>query len=250
MATTCDLRSGQCSCKPGVGGRTCSVVLQDYFIRRIDDIIIEAEDSVPAEQAVVERPSDYFTGFGYVRVSAGSTVINFGAVMVPAGGVYRVVIRYMLTGTLSYNSSILTISPSSEDGSGPPAACAGVSDEVATLTDIEYTGWHVGMGRSVYQQVCLRGGRQYSFTLGQFVSSSNSSSAQLWIDSLVLVPWQLDSPVFGSPQFVSQYQVCAAAYSSLATVSSAPNFCSATLFDFSTDVYNGASGRPFQILIR
>ena len=249
MGQTCDLLTGQCTCKVGIGGRVCSEVLPDFFVRGIDYLIREAEEVVGGvDSVVVTDPSPYFTGFGYFGVTEGVSVIEFGSITPPVSGLYRVVIRYTLSGALQYNSSVLTVLPGSEEGSGP-TGCVGAIDEVTASVGIGYTGWFLGMGRSVARTLCLRGGRSYSFTLGDFVAGASASTASLLIDSLVLIPTNVDTPIFSDPRVVSQYSDCVAAYSSLATVPSAPSFCPQAIFNVSTDIYDGAAGKSYTLYL-
>jgi len=242
----CDMQSGQCTCKAGIGGRTCSEVFPDYYVRGIDHILKEAEEvASPGEMVVEEEPSSFFTGTGYFGVVEGASVIEFGSIVPPVGGQYRIIVRYSLTEALRYNSTILTVTPSSFDSNfGQPVDCgSGVLNEITTPTSIQYTGWRMGMGRSVSMTLCLRGGRSYNFSMGNFVAGEEGSSARLLIDSLVLAPWEVAAAIFSQdPQTVSMYQQCVAAYSSLASIPSAPSFCPQVIFDVSTDVYDGVAG--------
>ena len=240
------MQSGQCTCKTGIGGSTCSEVLPNYFVRGIDYILQEAEEiATPGEIALEENPSPFFTGIGYFNVTEEASVIEFGSIVPPVGGQYRVIIRYTLTGALRYNSSILTVTPfSSNSNVGVPVDCGSGLDEITTPTSIQYTGWRMGVGRSVVMTLCLRGGQSYDFSMGSFIAGEGGSLAQLLVDSLVLAPWEVGSAIFSlDPQTVSLYQQCVAFYSNLATIPSAPSFCPQAIFDVSTDIYNGVAGK-------
>lgn len=239
----CDQGTGACLCRTGIQGRTCSVVQDEYFIRGIDHLILEAEDATDSPVIVTDRQNMLFTGIGFFGVQEGVSVIDFGLLSPPAGGLYEVVIRYNLDGTLFWNSSTLTVvASSSEDTMGPPD-CGG-APEITDQSSLAYTNFMMGVGLSVTRTVCLRGGREYLFTLSNFTSGQSDDSAVLNIDSLVLIPVELPGlSAFDDPVISREYRSCVDFSRSLATQLSSPISCQQIIFTVSAEIYDGAAGK-------
>lgn len=240
MSAECDQITGACDCLPGLEGRTCLELQENYFFRGVDYLILEAEDSVGVSDSTVVR-SMLYTGNGFVPVQDGSSMLDFGSLIPPDSGLYEVVVRYTLTGTLIWESAKLTILPSSEEGTGP--VNCGNSSEITGELSFEYADWVMGEGLSVTRTFCLRGGRSYGFTLSNFTSGRDDSSTVLNIDSLVLIPVDLPQlAVFQDVSISRMYLQCVAMFRSLATQPSDPFACRSTVFTVSVAVYNGAAG--------
>lgn len=229
-------------CKNGIQGGDCSEVVPDFFIRSIDYLISEGEEATGVPNPVINlsNPNRLFTGFGYYGVIENVSVADFGYLRPPASGLYECVFRYVLSGAIRWNSSVLTITPSGEEGSGP-VNCEGVPEVTGSL-QMEYRNWQMGVGLSIFHTFCLRGGRSYQFVLSDFISGRNDDAANLMIDSLVLIPVHVNRPVFSDPSISAQYLSCVDQYRNLATRMFAPPSCRQTIFTVSADIYNGASG--------
>ena len=224
----CDQSTGQCACRDGVQGRTCSQLLENRYFRAIDYLILEAEESLsdpsaPAVEVVEERQSRMHTGFGFLAVRAGeeeaSLLVDFGSLVPPRSGLYDVVIRYALRESSSvWESATLSVLPSlDEDGLGP-ASCGSVPEVVEEAAEFEYANWMSGVGLSLSRTACLRGQRSYRFVLGNFTSGlpSGNETAVLSIDSLVLIPVDLPGlAVFGDAMIRRDYEECVSLFGAL-----------------------------------
>lgn len=238
VSPQCDELTGNCLCRNGIEGRTCSEVQDDYFVREIDFLMLEAEDDADFSNQVIitDEQNRLFTGTGFYRVEEGVSAIDFGLLTPPIDGLYDVVIRYSLEGAMLWNSSTLTIVLSS--GVTEAVNCGGVP-EVTQQTSSEYANYMMGVGLSVTRTFCLGAGRSYRFILSDFVSGRSDDSAVLNIDSLVLIPV---GSLFMDPVMNNNYMSCAVLYRSLATRPTDPVTCRQTTFTASTLIYDGAAG--------
>ena len=225
--------SGQCFCQPGLTGRTCSDVIPGYFFPSIDYLLYEAEYAAGVPNALIITSGDS----GYYQVVDQASNITFGPIIPPISGLYDVVIRYDLQDVRVWSSASLTISVDSEEGDDPP-----VCELTAEINEtIEYSSWNMGYGLSISQRVCLRGGRSYTFELNDFDSGQLNSSANLHIDSLILI-FVNASTVYEllGGQTLLDYNQCASYFRSLSTVESVSPSCQQTIFLVSTALYSGA----------
>lgn len=244
MSVQCDQTTGACRCREGVRGITCSELEENYFFRGIDYLILEAEYGVGVSNPVIisDRQNRLYTGIGFFAVEDRTSTLNFGSLTPPGSGLYEVAIRYTLQGAVFWDSATLTIIPSSEEAAGP--VDCGSSPEIVGQSSFEYTAWMFGSGLSVTRTFCLRGGRSYQFTLGNFTSGRDDGSAILNIDSLVLIPVDLPQlAVFEDTAVSRAYGECVALYRSLATQPTDPFLCRDTVFTVSVAVYDGAAGK-------
>ena len=231
----CDMNSGQCFCQPGLTGRTCSDVIPGYFFPSIDYLLFEAEYAARVPNALIVTSGDS----GYYQVVDQASNITFGPVIPPISGLYDIVIRYDLEGVHVWSTASLTISVGSEVGDDPPICES--STEINETIDIVYSSWNMGYGLSVSQRVCLRGGRSYKFELNNFDSGQMNSTANLHIDSLVLIFINASTlyELLGG-QTLLDYDLCASYFRSLSTVESVSPSCQQTIFLVSTALYSGA----------
>ena len=92
---TCDPVSGQCWCRAGMRGMNCGEVQPGRFLPALDYLLLEAEFD-PVGMFTLEYATSgvgtIFTGWGHLGISEGS-VINFGTILVPHGGVYQLAVR-------------------------------------------------------------------------------------------------------------------------------------------------------------
>ena len=243
--TQCDPDSGTCLCRQGIEGRSCSEVRDDYFIRHIDYLRLEAEDTPGASDATVvadQQQNRFFTGVRFYRVVDGESEIDFGSLSPPVSGIYDVVIRYSLEGAAFWNSSVLTITPSAVEGEGEGPVDCGVFPEVTRRSSFVYANWMMGVGLSLTGTFCLRSGQSYGFTLGGFVSGRDDDLAVLSIDSLVLILVDsVEVGVFFDPVLSRDYRECVAMYRSLATQPPNPRLCELAIFSVSAEIYDGAA---------
>ncbi len=249
----CDVTNGACNCREGVEGITCSEVERDRFFRGLDYLILEGEDAIgsPNPVIVVDGPNQMFTGTGFYGVEDGnSDSADFGSLIPPVNGLYQVVLRYNLQGSTFWNSVTLSVVAESNDQSDEPIVCAGGGPgdvdipEVTDLLNVNYTGWSMGIGVSIFRTFCLRGGRSYQFTLSDFMSGRNDDAAILHVDSLVLIPVRSSEVgVFENVATRMDYEECIDYYRSLMTQPSAPLSCERTIFTVSTAIYNGTAGK-------
>lgn len=227
---------------------TCSEVQDNYFYRGIDYLILEAEDASADPVIITDSQNGLFTGTGFYNVEDAESVVNFGSLTPPVSGLYEVVIRYNLEGTLFWNSSTLTIIPSSEVMTGP--ADCGDSSEITDQSSFQYADWMMGVGLSVTRTFCLRGGRSYQFVLSDFISGRNDDSAVLSLDSLVLIAVDSSEVAsFSDSGISSDYRDCVMLYRSLATRPAEPPIsCQQSIFTVSTEIYNGAAGESISFI--
>ena len=234
LSALCDMHSGQCSCRPGLTGQTCSDIIPGYFFPSVDYLILEGEQAAAARAQLVI--SNYFSG---VQVTNQSSTILFGVLTPPMSGFYDVVIRYNLRGALTWSTASLVISPDAEEGDGP-TMCNSIS-EINGTVHLNYTSWSMGFGLSVHHRVCLRGGRSYSFELIDFYSGQMNSSATLDIDSIVLIFINSSTLIelLGAQTFM-EYGQCVDYYRGLSAIDSADPSCEQTIMLVSTALYSGA----------
>ena len=88
---------GQCPCRRGVTGRTCSEVEAGTFYPALDYLTVEAEFDPAMMFQPVYTVSTAYTGQGAAGVVTGSTV-NFASVNIPRSGTYLLTIRCVGTG--------------------------------------------------------------------------------------------------------------------------------------------------------
>lgn len=238
-SSECDEVTGMCPCRPGIAGRACSEVQEDYFVRDLDFLRLEAEDGADVSNQVIvtNTQNRFFTGTGFYRVEDGVSVIDFGSLTPPIDGPYNIVVHYSLEGAMLWNTSTLTVTPSGSEG---PTNC-GQTRAVTGQTTLQYTNYMMGVGLSVTRSLCLSAGQTYSFTLGEFESGQSNSSAALNIDSLVLIPAESFLPT-EELSLIRDYMECAMQYRSLATRPSNSITCRATIFTASALIYDGATG--------
>lgn len=234
LSALCDMHSGQCSCRPGLTGQTCSDIIPGYFFPSVDHLILEGEQAAVTRAQVVMNK--YFSG---VQITNQSSTISFGVLTPPMSGFYDVVIRYTLRRILTWSTASLVISPGAEVGNGP--TMCGFTSEINGTVRLDYTSWSMGFGLSVHQRVCLRGGRSYSFDLRDFYSGQMNSTAILNIDSLVLIFINSSTLIelLGAQTFM-EYGQCVNYYRGLSTIGSADPSCEQTIMLVSTALYSGA----------
>ena len=236
----CDMNSGQCFCQPGLTGRTCSDVIPGYFFPSIDYLLYDAEYAAGVSNALIVTNGD----IGYYQVIDQVSNITFGPVIPPKSGVYDIVIRYDLDGVRVWSTALLTISASPEEGDDPT-----VCESTAEINGTEYTSWNMGFGLSISQRVCLRGGRPYIFELSNFDSGQMNSTANLRIDSLVLIFVNASAlyDLLGA-QTLLDYGICASYFRSLSTIESVSPSCRQIIFLVSTALYSGAIRKSLCLL--
>lgn len=231
----CDMNSGQCFCRPGLTGRTCSDIIPGYFFPSIDYLLYEAEYATGVPNAVIVTSGDN----GYYQVVNQASNITFGPIILPMSGFYDIVIRYDLEGVRVWSTASLTISAGSEMGDDTPV-CESTT-EINGTSNIRYSSWSMGYGLSISQRVCLQGGRSYEFELSNFDSGQMNSTANLRIDSVVLIFVNASTlyELLGG-QTLLDYELCASYFRSLSTVESISPSCQQTIFLVSTALYSGA----------
>ena len=239
LSRECDVFSGQCYCRVGVTGRTCSQTTPGYFFPAIDYILLEAEDAggIPSPIIPTGEENTNFTGTGHYRVIDRVSIVNFGTVMAPVSGTYEITFRYNLEDAMFWDTATLHILVSSEEGTGLPSDC---EELPVGRSQVHYRSWTLGVGLTISQSLCLRGGRSYTFTLQDFNSGQTGGTATLDIDSLVIVLTMSTSlQVFTNTTLYAQYSTCIDAWRSLITQSMADPTCAQIIFAVSTELYNG-----------
>ena len=244
LSSQCDLITGQCVCRNGIQGPTCSETVEGFFFPSIDFLRLEAENAVGETDPIIETSGENvrFTGTGYARITANGTILlDLGSLTVLASGLYEAVVRYNLMGATTWESVTLTIVPGSELDTNP-VSC-GETPEITDRTSFTYISWMMGIGVTNTQTVCLRAGRSYTFLLHDFESGFAGDVAILDVDSLVLVPVNVqEENIFSDPQLTAEYLNCVNQYRSLSVQSSASPSCINTIFTFSAATYNGTLG--------
>ena len=228
--------TGQCSCRQGVTGRTCSETILGFFYPTIDHVRLEGEtaDGFPSYDIRTSGENIFFTGTGYYRVEEQISIVNFGTVAPLVSGQYEVLFRYDLEGVLLWNNATLTIQTGSEAGDGP-ADCSKELPEGEF--QVQYSQWIMGLGMTISQNFCLRGGRSYTFILGDFDSGQPAGEAILLIDSLVVILTESSAlQVFIDPALVTDYTECVDLWRRVATRSLT---CDEVTFAVSTELNNG-----------
>ena len=243
LSSECDLFTGQCICKTGIVGQTCSEAAPEYFFPTIDHIRLEAELSTgePTPTTIIgnEDENSFFTGTGFSRVTDQTITLSIGSIVLPVGGEYEIIFRYNLEGILSWNSTVLTIIASSEEGQGP-ITCGSMPELPIGETTSLYSDWPMGIGLTTYRIFCLRGGRSYNFVLSNFNSGVPTGSPVLDIDSMVAILRQSMAVVELSDSILAvQYASCADSWRSLVDQ---PLACRDTTFTVSSAIYNGTLG--------
>ena len=242
MNGECDSLTGQCLCRPGVTGSTCSETLPGYFFPEIDHLRLEGEDAMGFPSYIIPSNGEnsFFTGTGFYRAAEGNGDIAFGTIIPPVSGTYEVLFRYNLFDAPLWESAVLVIEADITEAV-QPFLCGSV--EVGNETAVSYTNWVMGVGMSISQTFCLRGGQQYSFILTDLNSGLNYS-ASLEIDSLVLILVNTSElAVFSDVQLSLEYADCVNDWRSVQTQASASASCEQITFTFSTAIFSGALGK-------
>ena len=157
--------------------------------------------------------------------------------MPPVSGTYEVTFRYNLEGTMFWDTATLHVLVGSEEGTGLPSDC---NELPVGASQVHYRSWTLGVGLTISQSLCLRGGRSYTFTLQDFNSGQTRETATLDIDSLVIVLTTSSSlQVFSNTTLSAQYSTCTDAWRSLIMQSMADPICGQITFAVSTELYNG-----------
>lgn len=243
LSTQCNSYTGQCLCKSGVHGRTCSETVEGNFFPSIDFIRLEAENSVGEAEIVIGTTGENmrYTGTGYARITDTTEVLNLGSLSVPADGQYEVVLRYNLMGALNWESVTLAIVPDPEIDTC--LVSCGDTPNIMERTSFAYTSLIMGFGMTNSQTVCLCGDQTYTFLLLEFESGLPEPVAVLDIDSLVVIPIYIESElVFNDTQLITDYLSCVSQYRNLPLQSSASLSCVDTIYIVSTAIYNGTLG--------
>ena len=149
--------------------------------------------------------------------------------------------RYSLFNIDSWRSVQLVIRPFGTSVPESQPSCP----EINSTISLAYRNWTMGMALAKYQDGCLGSGRSYQFTLEVLESGAmiNTSGVQFWIDSLVLIPLEVQSldVMAGGPSRL--YEMCVTARTSLLTRSIEPDECQSLVYSVSTQIYNGTLGK-------
>lgn len=102
ISPQCDLRTGQCLCRPHVTGRRCDTPISDHFVPLLDQVLIEAEKTIVSPDVKIEAREvsnvneRTWTGNGFVRVSDRST-LEFEVNNIPTTLLWNVGVRLVFT---------------------------------------------------------------------------------------------------------------------------------------------------------
>ena len=244
LGSECNMLTGQCRCKQGIFGLTCSETIPGFYFPTIDYLRLEAEQAVGDSSALVQLEGEgmTFTGFGFYRVTERTSSIDLGSITPSVSGEYEVLFRYNLEDILIWNSTTLSITTSENEGNGA-AICDGIPELSVGESTSQYTNWAFGIGMTISQDFCLRGGRSYNFQLSGFDSGINSDTVALDIDSLVviLISSSAVAPL-SDPTTSMEYLSCVDDWKSLISQPFANPACEDITFVISTAVLNGTLG--------
>lgn len=247
----CDVITGQCKCRPFMSGRTCSSPLQNHYVPSLQQIH-EAEDTfcgnaygnctvITRETPVDQYPSH--TGPGLVRVTE-STDLVFPQVEVPNTMAYDVVIRYMPQSRGDWDTAYITlVRPDSYEPESPCASADPYKEQRHPFTMHDYERQVVAL-----PEVCLEQGKLYTVRI-RFESQrtgEDSPTAQILIDSLVLVPHIEVTTILDRSATAEErldeynHHRCNDSLYSLAYEKEAAQFCNNVFHWTSTEINDGA----------
>ncbi len=242
ISSQCDKVTGQCICRRGIQGRTCSEVVEGYFYPSIDYIRLEAEDSTTNQIVQLAGENEQFTGTGFAQVTSASDKLYLGFLTVPASGLYTASIRYNLKDVSMWESITLSIVSNTNVNHGT-FSCGQNLTEISGNSSVVFSSLVMGSGVISSTDLCLRQGQSYNFVLHNFKPGNFNISNQLAIDSLFLAPTNIPTlSVFDDSQLVSDYIDCINTYSFVVPQAFASPSCSSTIFTFSAAIYNGTLG--------
>ena len=246
ISNICDVYTGQCICRTGVTGQTCSQSVDGRFFPYLDYHLYEAEDSLGLFNFSYRYQSspDLFTGAGFALINYYIDLIGFEPFTPPVSGMYNVVIRYSLMDSFMWEEAEMRIQVGTETGDGPPSICQEYTGNVKVF----YRDWMMGAGQAVVTSLCLRGGRTYDLVLNGFNSGSPLNDTELEVDSMVIFLVQGEGlNTLNNTGIRDQYNNCLLQFQGLATRSSAAlATCRDVSFSVMTELFNGTLGKYFK----
>eukprot|EP00094_Tigriopus_californicus_P009037 TCALIF_08711-PA protein Name:"Similar to LanB1 Laminin subunit beta-1 (Drosophila melanogaster)" AED:0.08 eAED:0.08 QI:0/0.86/0.81/1/0.86/0.87/16/623/1807 len=202
----CDVMTGQCKCRPNIGGRRCDTVDDGYYSGGLDFLLFEGElafgSQNPPTKVIRKEPSsrpedNTWTGFGYMQVYEGST-LTFDVPAIFKDLDYDLVVRYQQQPNHPNPWDNAKIELIRIDGAPDPNGKCNETNDGPTQFSMPNNQRHTIVGNPV----CLEEGQRYQIklTFDQYDPNTPDPKSNILIDSIALIPRTESLEIFeGSP---------------------------------------------------
>ncbi|GFO06368.1 laminin subunit beta-2, partial [Plakobranchus ocellatus] len=245
--SNCEQTSGQCECRPHIGGKHCRKVDPGYFFAHLDYYLFEAEFGRGSGNArvYVRAPypgrTSYWTGPGYMTVTEGDS-IEISVSGLPFNTFYDIIIRYDPRMPDVFEDVRVSVIRPSEVNQN--SFCG----DFQPMNDLKKTEMKPAERWVLVEPPsCLERDTTYTIRIdfNSYKQGSSTRDASLYIDSIVIVPNADYIPIYqgmGLPGFKKnefQYRGCESAqYSSIQNELS--EVCKQHIFSISSVLHDGA----------